>query len=97
MKLPRFSIKEVLLTTATVAITCAGVIGYRQITYPAFTTFFQISYMLGFAAPLYVPVVFAGFALGCKKVSVPIVIGFAFAEAVAIGILYSFVKSLSHV
>ena len=49
---PQFSVKTILLLTAAVAITCAGVLGYRHITYAAFTIFFQISYMLVFAAPL---------------------------------------------
>ena len=93
---PQFSVKAILLLTAAVAIACAGVLGYRHITYGAFTVFFQISYMLAFAAPLYVPIIFAAFALGCKKLSVPIVIAFAFAEAVALGILYLVFDAISH-
>jgi hypothetical protein len=88
MKWPRCSVKTILLATATVAITCAGVLGYRQITSAVFTAAFRIEYMLAFAAPLYVPMIFGAFVLGCKKLSVPIVIAFAFAEATAIGILY---------
>ena len=93
---PQFSVKAILLLTAAVAITCAGVLGYRQIAYASFTTFFRISYILAFAAPLYVPVVFAAFALGSKKLSVPMVIAFAFAEAVALWILYLVSEALSH-
>src|SRR5437870_1699972 len=97
MKLPQYSVKTILLATAAVAITCVGLLGYRQICYGTFTEFFQITEMLRFGAPLYVPVVFAAFALGRKKLSVSMVIAFAFAEAVAIGILSLLFESLSHV
>jgi hypothetical protein len=93
---PQFSVKTILLLTAAVAITCAGVIGYRQISGGAFTRAFMIRYQLAFAGPLYVPAIFAAFALGCKKLSVPIVIAFAFTEAVAVGVLYFLFEALSH-
>ena len=91
----QFSVKAILLLTAAVAITCAGVLGYRQIAYGSFTAFFRIPYMLAFAAPLYMPVVFAAFALGCKKLSVPMVVAFALTEAFAIGVLYAVLESLA--
>ena len=93
MRLPRYSVKTILLLTAAVAVTCAGVIGYNRISGSAFTRAFMIRYQLVFAGPLYVPVIFAAFALGCKKVSAPIVIAFALTEAIAVGTLYLLFES----
>jgi hypothetical protein len=88
MKLPRFSVKTILLVTAAVAITCAGVIGYRSIWSPYFTAGYMPWNVFRYTAPLYVPIAFAAFALGRKKLSVPMIIAFAIAQAMALAVLY---------
>ena len=85
---PQFSINAILLTTAAVAVTCAGVIGYRSIWSPYFTVGYAPWTVFRYTTPLYVPIAFAAFALGRKKLSVPLIIAFAVAQAVTLAILY---------
>ncbi len=88
MKLPQFSIKTILLATAAVAITFAGVSGYISLWSPFFTAGYLPWNVFKCFTPLYVPIVFAAFALGRKKLSVAMIIAFAVAQAVSLAILY---------
>ncbi len=91
MKQFQFGTKSILLATAVVAITCGGVIATGRIWRPGGLSpipYDRILLMFLANAPIWTPVVFVAFALGRKKLTVPMTIAFALMEAAAIGILY---------
>jgi hypothetical protein len=90
----QFGTKTMLLATATIAITCAGVLAYRPIWSPYFINL-DLWTIFAWAAPLNVPLIFLGFVLGRKKLSAQMVVAFAIAEAAAIGILYLVLRHMS--
>ncbi len=96
MKL-QFSIKTIFLATAAVAITCVGVLGYISIWGTIFTAGYMPRYIFRYTSPLYVPIAYGGYALGRKKLTVPMVISFAVIEAVSLAILYFVVQADSRV
>jgi hypothetical protein len=90
MKL-QFGIKEILLATAVVAIACSGVLGVRGLASSAATSesaYKEMLIVLVCGAPLWVPFAFVAFAIGRKRLSVVMVIAFAFVEAAAYGMAY---------
>ena len=82
MNLPRFSTSTLLLSITVAAIVCAGMMtiaeGHRGVS--MMPAYFAI------LSPVIVPWVFIGYAIGCKALTVRMVIALAGAQALAIGI-----------
>jgi hypothetical protein len=85
----QFSTRSLLLATAFVAIACGSFGGWWQIDGAKDPGSVHIYvYVLGFMMPVWLPLVFIGYAIGRKRLSVPLVLIFAVAQALAVGLAY---------
>jgi hypothetical protein len=83
MKLPQFTLQTLLLSVSVAAISLGGMIAWAQFAGPSPA---YILLGIGFSTPFLVPFVFVAFAIGRKKLTVPMVVLFAVAEAIACGL-----------
>jgi hypothetical protein len=87
----QFGIKSILLATAVIAIACSGMLGVRAFAGSATASespYKEMLVVLVCGAPLWVPFAFVAFAVGRKRLSVMMVVAFAYLESVAYGIAY---------
>ena len=87
MKL-QFGTRGLLLAAATAAIVCAGAIAWGRVYYPSGTSIWPILYYLTLVGPLWTPFAFITFAIGQKSLTTKMVIAFAIAETIAVGIQF---------
>jgi len=76
---PRFTLKTLLVTIALVGIACGSVLVFGNRTD-------GIPVLFGLSSALWMPLIFAAYAIGRRSVSLQQMIAFAIAQAVAIGI-----------
>jgi hypothetical protein len=88
----QFKTSAILLATTVVAIACGGVgawgVLYRQHSLASTVPWGLILSINLAVLPLWVPILFAVYAIGRKALTVPMVITFAVVEAISIGITY---------
>jgi hypothetical protein len=84
----QFRISTLLSLTAFVAIVCGGYVGIRVIAGGDLTWFAWRT--LAIFSPMWLPLVFAAYACGRRKLTVPLLVAFAIGEAVSLGISYLF-------
>jgi hypothetical protein len=91
MKL-QFTTRTLLLVTAAVAIALGGALGWMQALKLRDSTY-QVDLRIvarntAFGLPLWLPFVFLGYSIGRRRITVPMVIIFAIAELISIGVSY---------
>src|SRR5262245_8754200 len=88
----RYSTASILLVIAATAIACGGIQFYRtKLIIPTPDRPLELRYLLSdllSTSPIWIPIVFLSFAIGRRRLTVWMVIGFAVAEAVSAGIAY---------
>jgi hypothetical protein len=88
----QFGTSTLLLATAVIAITCGGVgtwvLLLRQRSLASTLPWDLIIAVNRVYLPLWVPVLFVAYAIGRKALTVPMVITFAVAETISLGIMY---------
>ena len=91
----QFSIKSILLTTAAVAIACAGIQTYHAL--PRNDSAIQLNWELwhfSSSSPLWAPVAFLAYSIGRRSITVWTVLVFAVAEIIAVSCAYFFAPIL---
>lgn len=82
----QFSMRSLMLAIAFVAVTTAGAMTiYNDITQSDWQVIGLVTVV---CAPLWVPVLFVAYALGRRALTVPSVIAFGLAQAVAVGVAW---------
>jgi hypothetical protein len=90
MKLPRFSLRTLLLSTAAIALTLWGLIEWHSvqaISVGAGGEYALLHELRDFFSDslVWVPFIFAAYSIGRKSLTIPALIVFAVAEACAVG------------
>jgi hypothetical protein len=84
----QFSTRSLLLTTAIVAIICAGFTAWARI-FAGDLPFLSTELYLGITCPLWTPIAFLAYAIGRRTITARLVLAFTLAEAAAVGVCYA--------
>src|SRR3954467_1512249 len=93
MKLPRFSLRTLILVVAFAAISCAGLMRYRTVISHTMQDWDIFLWDVCQYGPVLMPLAFLIFAAGRKKFTLALVVTFAIAEVAMIGFSYWFLYS----
>lgn len=88
--MPQFTTRTILLLTAFVAITTAGLIGlsgYAARNFPGTASLWPVAFAL-YGAPIWIPIAFAAHAIGRRRITVSAVAALAVAEAIPLAVIY---------